>query len=103
MDTQTFDTIPLDCPHMARCMERFSEARKSMPGIDGKVRQLISIAVQTAAENHAAVKYHAALARAEGATPHEIVDAVLVNLRHQEIVPVLECLQSAIDGSDLCR
>ncbi len=100
MAMESSDTIPLDCPHMETCLSRLTEVQRSAHGIDGKVRQLISIGIQTAAENHAGVRYHAALARAEGATPSEIVDAVIVNLRTQDLVPVLECLQAAVDAVD---
>ncbi|MDI6719188.1 MAG: carboxymuconolactone decarboxylase family protein [Methanomicrobiales archaeon] len=98
MAMDSSDAIPLDCPHREACLSRLAEVRGSTQGIDGKVRQLISIGIQTAAENPAGVRYHAALARAEGATAEEIVDAVIVNLRTQDLAPVLGCLQVAVDA-----
>jgi alkylhydroperoxidase/carboxymuconolactone decarboxylase family protein YurZ len=41
---------------------------------------------------------HAMMAKNEGATREEIVDAVVLNLHHSGLASVMECLPAAING-----
>ncbi|RPJ52943.1 MAG: carboxymuconolactone decarboxylase family protein [Methanobacteriota archaeon] len=78
-------------------MER-QGGEEPVDGLDRRTRQLIMIGVQAAGGNVPAVKAHADLARAAGASWDEVVEAVVMQLHLSDLVSTLECLQGAIDG-----
>lgn len=84
-------------PELALRLDR-QGGEQPLVGLDDRTRQLIKIGVQAAGGNVPAVKVHAELARAAGASWDEVVDAVVMQLYLADLVSTLECLQAAIDG-----
>jgi AhpD family alkylhydroperoxidase len=98
MSERSLSLLHRERPMRRSFVNRRIESRRSPSGLDSRTRQLISIGVQTANRNAAGVHFHAMRAREDGATQDEVMDAVIMNLPASGLVPMLECLQSAIDG-----
>ena len=99
MPENPFDLFQRECPDLAAKLAELIDTQRSRPGLDAKTKQLINIAVQTANRNPSGVKWHALMARQDGATPDEVVGAVVMNLHLSGMTPVLECLPAAMEGS----
>lgn len=98
MEQNPYELFQKECPEVAASFNDLIEAQKALPGLDGKTKQLINIAIQTANRNSKGVKMHAMMAKNEGASREEVVGAVVLNLHHSGFASVLECLPAAIDG-----
>lgn len=93
-----FDLFAEECPTLAARFDQLVDAQRELPGIDAKTKQLINIAIQTAVRNPRGVKFHAAMARQQGATRQEIIGAVAMNLHLAGLATVLDSLPSALEG-----
>ncbi|MGA2677498.1 MAG: carboxymuconolactone decarboxylase family protein [Methanobacterium sp.] len=98
MNQNPFELFERECPEVAARFNDLIGAQKALKGLDGKTKQLINIAIQTANRNPTGVQMHAMMAKNEGATREEIVDAVVLNLHHSGLASVMECLPAAING-----
>ena len=98
MNQNPFELFERECPEVAARFNDLVEAQKALRGLDSKTKQLINIAIQTANRNPTGVQMHAMMAKNEGATREEIVDAVVLNLHHSGLASVMECLPAAING-----
>lgn len=101
--TKTMTRNPMElfheeCPELAMRYDELVEAQRAQPGLDSKTKQLINIAIQTANRNPTGVKWHAIMARRNGATSDEVVGAVVMNLHLSGLAAVLECLPAAKEG-----
>jgi AhpD family alkylhydroperoxidase len=95
-----FEVFQRECPELAARLDDLIEAQQHLKGLDGKTRQLINLAIQTANRNPRGVFFHAVMARNEGATRDEVKVAVVMNLHLSGLAPVLECLPTALSGYD---
>lgn len=98
MDNNPYELFLKECPELATKFNELVEVQKSMPGLDSKTKQLINIAIQTANRNPIGVKMHVMMAKKEGASRAEILNAIVMNLHLSGLVPVMECLPSAIEA-----
>jgi len=98
MNENPYELFQKECPDVAARFNDLVEAQKALRGLDSKTKQLINIAIQTANRNPTGVQMHAMMAKNEGATREEIVDAVVLNLHHSGLASVMECLPAAING-----
>ena len=98
MNQNPFELFERECPEVAARFNDLIDAQKALKGLDSKTKQLINIAIQTANRNPTGVQMHAMMAKNEGATREEIVDAVVLNLHHSGLASVMECLPAAING-----
>jgi AhpD family alkylhydroperoxidase len=98
MVNNPFELFVKECPELASKFNELVEVQKSLPGLDSKTKQLINIAIQTANRNPNGVKMHVMMAENEGASRAEIVNAIVLNLHLSGLVPVMECLPSAIEA-----
>jgi alkylhydroperoxidase/carboxymuconolactone decarboxylase family protein YurZ len=98
MDENPMELFARECPGMAKALEGMVDAQRSLEGMDGKTRQLVNLAIQTANRNPRGVFFHARMARDEGATRGEVVGAVVMNLHLSGLAAVLDCLPSAVRG-----
>lgn len=87
-----------ECPGLAKALEGMVDAQRSLEGMDGKTRQLVNLAIQTANRNPRGVFFHARMARNEGATRGEVIGAVVMNLHLSGLAAVLDCLPPAVEG-----
>jgi AhpD family alkylhydroperoxidase len=104
MDVRTKDPFQLfeeELPDLAASFDALVETQIARPGLDPKTKQLVNIAVQTANRNPRGVMWHAAMARAQGATRDEVVGAVALNLHLTGLVAVLDSLPAAVEGYEM--
>jgi AhpD family alkylhydroperoxidase len=98
MTQNPFEVFQKECPEIATKYNDLVDAQRAIKGLDSKTKQLINIAIQTAARNPRGVKFHAMMAKRDGATREEIVAAVVMNLHLTGLAPVLESLPAALEG-----
>jgi len=98
MAQYTFEHFEKEFPELASAYLGLVEAQRSLKGMDAKTRQLINVGIQTANRNLRGVKYHAFMAKKEGATLDEVVGAVVLNLHLRGVGAVLDTLPVAISG-----
>jgi len=96
-----FELFHEECPELAAKYDELVEAQRAQPGLDPKTKQLINVAIQTANRNPAGVRWHALMARDEGATRQEVIGAVAMNLHLGGLAAVLECLPAATEGLEM--
>ena len=100
MDKSPYEIFQLECPELAAKFYELIQVQRSLKGLDQKTKQLINIAIQTSNRNPMGVKFHAMMAKMEGAERKEVLSAVTMNLHLSGLSTVLECLPSAIKGYD---
>jgi AhpD family alkylhydroperoxidase len=98
MEKTPYEIFFLECPELASKFNELVEVQRENKGLDQKTKQLINIAIQTSNRNPMGVKFHAMMAKMEGAERKEVLSAVNMNLHLSGLSTVLECLPSAIDG-----
>lgn len=98
MEENPYLLFQKEFPEIASRFNDLVEAQKSLNGLESKTKQLINIAIQTANRNQRGVEMHAHMAKNEGATREEVTGAVVLNLHHSGLSPVIECLPAAIKG-----
>jgi len=98
MSQNPFEIFQKECPELASKFNELVDTQRSSKGLDSKTKQLINIAIQTALRNPRGVKFHAMMAKQDGATKEEVVGAVVMNLHLCGLGPVLDSLPSAIEG-----
>ncbi len=100
MEKNPYDIFVRECPELASSFDSLVEVQRSMKGLDGKTKQLINIALQTAQRNKRGIRFHAAMAKGQGATRDEVIGAVVMNLHISGLASVLDGLPEAIEGYD---
>lgn len=85
-----------EAPEVAKAFQNLITAVASSPGLDGKTKQLIYIAMKAASGDAGAVRAHIPMAKQMGATKEEVVDAVLMSLTVSGIRGVITCLPEVI-------
>jgi AhpD family alkylhydroperoxidase len=98
MSQNPLELFHRQCPDLAASFDAMVEAQRARPGLDAKTKQLINVAIQTANRNPSGVRWHALMAKRDGATAEEVVGAVVMNLHLSGITAVLECLPAATEG-----
>jgi len=98
MAQYSFESFAKEFPELASTYLELVEAQRSLKGLDAKTRQLINVGIQTANRNLRGVKYHAFMAKKEGATRDEVMGAVVLNLHLRGVGVVLDTLPAAIAG-----
>ena len=98
MDQNPMDLFKRELPQLSEKYDSLVDAQRNVKGLDLKTKQLLNIAIQTAIRNPRGVRFHAMMARQEGASRDEVIGAVAMNLHLVGLVPVLESLLPAIDG-----
>jgi AhpD family alkylhydroperoxidase len=98
MTQNPFDLFQEEFPELASKYNELVDVQRSSKGLDSKTKQLINIAIQTATRNPRGVKFHAMMAKNEGATREEVVGAVVMNLHLSGLAAVLDSLPAAIEG-----
>jgi len=93
-----FDMLEKEFPEISEKYNELVDAQRNLKGLDGKTKQLINIAIQTAIRNPRGVKFHAAMARDVGASRQEVLGAVVMNLHISGLGSVLDSLPAAIEG-----
>jgi AhpD family alkylhydroperoxidase len=104
MDTMKKDPYQVfeeELPELAERFDAIVQAQIEAPGLDAKTKQLLNIAIQTANRNAGGVKWHAAMARQQGASREEIIGAVAMNLHLSGLATVLAGLPAAVDGYEM--
>jgi alkylhydroperoxidase/carboxymuconolactone decarboxylase family protein YurZ len=87
-------------PQLSARFDDLVEAQRALPGLDGKTKQLINVAIQTSIRNPRGVRFHALMARQAGATREETLGAVAMNLHLAGLAVVLDSLPAAVEGFD---
>ena len=87
-------------PEIAQVISSGVENILEISGLDEKTRQLIYIAVQTAACYPLAVRYHVPLARQAGATEREIVGAAAIAAAAAGPKGFVMCLPEIVTSDD---
>ncbi len=100
MSQNPFDLLKKEFPDIAEKYDSLVESQRALKGLDPKTKQLINIAIQTAIRNPRGVKFHAMMAKQEGASRSEVLGAVVMNLHLAGLAVVLDSLPSAVDGYD---
>lgn len=98
MSENPYEIFQKEFPEVAARFNDLIEAQKALKGLNGKWKQIINIAIQTANCNPQGVKMHAMMAKTEGAMREEVLGAVVLNLHHSGLLSVLKCLPAAIEG-----
>ena len=98
MSQNSFDLFEKEFPEISEKYNALVDAQRNQKGLDGKTKQLINIAIQTAVRNSRGVKFHAMMAKETGASREEVLGAVVMNLHLTGLAAVLDSLPSAIDG-----
>jgi AhpD family alkylhydroperoxidase len=98
MSQNPIEIFKKECPELASKFDELVEAQRSLKGLDNKTKQLINIAIQTANRNPRGVKFHAMMAKRDGATKAEVVGAVVMNLHLSGLAAVLDALPAALEG-----
>jgi AhpD family alkylhydroperoxidase len=98
MTQNPFELFEKECPELAAKYNELVEVQRSSKGLDTKTKQLINIAIQTATRNPRGVKFHAMMAKNDGATKEEVVSAVVMNLHLAGLAAVLDSLPAALEG-----
>jgi alkylhydroperoxidase/carboxymuconolactone decarboxylase family protein YurZ len=87
-------------PQLSARFEDLVDAQRALPGLDGKTKQLINIAIQTSIRNPRGVRFHAMMARQAGASREETLGAVVMTLHLAGLAVVLDSLPAAVEGFD---
>jgi len=98
MSQNPFDLFKKEFPELSAEYDSLVDAQRNLKGLDPKTKQLVNIAIQTAIRNPRGVRFHAMMAKQEGASREEVVGAVAMNLHLSGLAAVLDSLPSAIDG-----
>ncbi|HXQ92704.1 MAG TPA: carboxymuconolactone decarboxylase family protein [Nitrososphaerales archaeon] len=98
MSQNPFDLFEKEFPEISEKYNALVDAQRNQKGLDGKTKQLINIAIQTAVRNPRGVKFHAMMAKDAGASREEVLGAVVMNLHLSGLSAVLDSIPSAIDG-----
>jgi len=98
MSQNPFDLFKKEFPELSERYDALVDSQRKLKGIDPKTKQLINIAIQTAIRNPRGVRFHAMMAKQEGASRDEVIGAVAMNLHLVGLAAVLDSLPSAIDG-----
>lgn len=98
MTQNPFELFEKECPELAAKYNELVEVQRSSKGLDTKTKQLINIAIQTATRNPRGVKFHAMMAKNDGATKEEVISAVVMNLHLTGLAAVLDSLPAALEG-----
>jgi AhpD family alkylhydroperoxidase len=98
MTQNPFELFEKECPELAAKYNELVEVQRSSKALDTKTKQLINIAIQTATRNPRGVKFHAMMAKNDGATKEEVVSAVVMNLHLTGLAAVLDSLPAALEG-----
>jgi len=103
MQTQKepYQVLEDELPELARRFDAVVQAQIALPGLEPKTKQLVNIAIQTATRNPRGVRWHAMMARQQGATREEVIGAVAMNLHLAGLGPVLESLPEAVQGFEM--
>ena len=103
MSVNPMDLFSREFPEVAARFDSLVDAQRTLPGLDGKTKQLINIAIQTANRNPRGVRFHAAMARQAGASRAEVLGAVVMNLHLSGLAAVLDSLPDAAEGFEGTR
>jgi AhpD family alkylhydroperoxidase len=107
MQTETavdaFELFHREFPALAERFDALVDAQIEVEGLDRKTKQLINIAIQTANRTVPGLSWHAAMAVRQGATRAEVLGAVVLNLHHSGLGPVLEALPEAVRGVEMAE
>jgi len=98
MSQNPFELFEKEFPEISEKYNALVDAQRNQKGLDGKTKQLINIAIQTAVRNPRGVKFHAMMAKDAGASREEVLGAVVMNLHLSGLSAVLDSIPSAIDG-----
>lgn len=98
MSANPMDLFAKEFPEVSARFDGLVDAQRALPGLDGKTKQCINIAIQTANRNSRGVRFHAAMARQAGASRAEVLGAVVMNLHLSGLATVLDCLPAAVEG-----
>ena len=98
MSQNPFDLFRKEFPELSDRYDSLVDSQRKLKGLDSKTKQLINIAIQTAIRNPRGVKFHAMMAKQEGASRDEALGAVVMNLHLAGLAAVLDSLPSVIDG-----
>lgn len=93
-----FEFFQHELPDLAARFDAVVDAQRALPGLDPKTKQLINIAIQTANRNPRGVRFHAMMARQQGAAREEVLGAVAMNLHLSGLSAVLDSLPAAAEG-----
>ena len=100
MPQNPFELFRQECPELAARFGDLVNAQRQSKGLDDKTRQLVCIAVNAANRNPIGVRMHAPMARKAGATRHDVIAAVMMNLHLSGLAAVLDSLPAAVEGYD---
>ena len=100
-ETDPYQVFEAELPDLAKAFDAVVQAQIARPGLDPKTKQLVNIAIQTATRNPRGVRWHAMMARQQGATREEVIGAVAMNLHLAGLGPVLESLPEAVQGFEM--
>ena len=87
-----------EAPAAAAAFNGLIQAVSQGDGLDGRMRQLIYIAVKAAQGDTGAVIAHAGMARKAGASRADLRDAILMTLTVSGIRGVITCLGPALSA-----
>jgi AhpD family alkylhydroperoxidase len=98
-----FQVFEEEFPSLAERLAALVDAQIALEGLDPKTKQLLNIGIQTANRNARGVKWHALMARTQGASREEILGAVAMNLHLTGLASVLDGLPAAIEGVEMAE
>jgi alkylhydroperoxidase/carboxymuconolactone decarboxylase family protein YurZ len=96
MDTNPMELFQKEAPEVAAAFSNLIQSLVATRGLDQKTKQLIYIAMKASLGDDMAVRAHIPMAKAAGATRHEVVDAILMTLTVSGIRGVVHCLPEVV-------
>lgn len=96
MTTNPMEIFFNEAPEVAEAFHNLIKTVANSPGLDGKTKQLIYIAMKAAAGDEGAVRAHIPMAKQMGATKEEVVDTILMTLTVSGIRGVITCLPEVV-------
>lgn len=98
MSQNPYDIFRKEFSEIAGRYDSLVDAQRSFNCLDPKTKQLIVVAIHTATRNPRGVKFHAAMAKQEGASREEVKGAVVMSLHLVGLAAVLDALPAALEG-----
>ncbi|NLL51890.1 MAG: carboxymuconolactone decarboxylase family protein [Peptococcaceae bacterium] len=103
MEKNPVDIMIAEAPELFDAYSEMSKTVFSSKGLDEKTKQLIYMAMRAAEGDAGAVKVHAPMAKAAGATRDEVKEAILMTLLVSGMKGVVSCLPAALVAYDQAK
>jgi alkylhydroperoxidase/carboxymuconolactone decarboxylase family protein YurZ len=93
-----FEVLNQEAPQVSLAFNGLIQAIASTQGLDGRTRQLIYIGIKASQGDAKAVVAHVPMAKKEGVSKEEILDAILISLTTSGVQGITNCLIPALEA-----